>query len=152
MPMTVWLSIVAAAVVMALCFSLYRRLSVDRVVTFLDSRRPTSRIVSAAEFADGNRRVPIALALTTFDLFYENGDMQASLDLRHIREIEYDVRLATGHPVVKSRVLRLRSFSQVFEFVIADNLVKSWENVLPARRRNDGPLAGEFAKSMVSVS
>jgi hypothetical protein len=94
-------------------------------------------MVSAAEFADGSRHLQIALAVTNWDLFYENADMQGSLDLRFVRDVEYDVSLATGQPVVKGKVLRIRCFSQVFEFVIADDLVTRWQTALPPRRRSE---------------
>jgi hypothetical protein len=107
--MLVWLSIAAVVIVVLLFWNLYRRFAVDRFERFLDSRRATSRMVSAAEFVDGSRHLQIALALTNSDLFYENADMRASLDLRFVREIEYDASLATGQPVTSGRVLRIRA-------------------------------------------
>lgn len=109
-------------------------------------------MVSVAQFADGNRRLQIALAVANSDLFYENEDMQASLDLRHIREIEYDGSLATGQPVLKSKVLRLRSYSQVFEFVIADELVSRWQLALPPRRREGARIISEAAMRTASAT
>ncbi len=66
--------------------------------------------------------------------FYENSDMQASLDLQWVREIEYDTQLATGASVAGGKVLRLRCFSQVFEFVIPNDVVARWHMMLPPRR------------------
>jgi hypothetical protein len=140
--MLVWLSIAAAAVVVFLCWNLYHRFAVDRIEKLIDGRRATSRMVSAAEFADGSRHLQIALALTNSDLFYENADTQASLDLRFVREVEYDVSLATGQPVTGGKVLRIRCFSQVFEFVIADDVVSRWQIALPPRRNEPLPVQG----------
>ena len=132
--MLFWLSFAAVVVVAFLCWNLYRRFGADRIEALTNKRRPTSRIVSSGEFVDGNRHLKVALALTNTDLYYENGDMQASLDLRWVREIEYDTRLATGHPVTDGKVLRIRCFSQVFEFVLPNDVVPRWHMMLPPRR------------------
>ena len=114
-------------------WNLYRRLGADRLAQFSDRRRDGSRMVGRGEFVDGNRHLQVALAVTDSTLFYENSDMQASLDLQWIREIEYDTELATGGAVAGGRVLRLRSNSQTFEFVVPDESVTRWQLVLPSR-------------------
>jgi len=88
--MMMYLSIAAFAVVAVLGWNLYRRLGNDRIAQFNDKRRATSRMVSPGQFVDGNRHLPVALAVTQSMFFYENSDMQASLDLQWVREIEYD--------------------------------------------------------------
>ena len=123
-------------VVAYLGWSLYRRFGADRLARFSDRRRAGSRMVGRGEFVDGNRHLEVALAVTDSTLFYENTDMQASLDLQCIREIEYDSELATGSAVVGGRVLRLRSDSQTFEFVVPNESATRWQLVLPSR----GPL------------
>lgn len=139
--MVIWFSVIAAGMVLFLAWNLLRRFGASRIEALADKRRPTSRMVSSGEFVDGNRRVKVALALTSTDLFYENADMESSLDLRWVRDIEYDTRLATGHAVAGGKVLRIRCFSQVFEFVLPDDSVVRWHMMLPARRREE-PLAG----------
>jgi hypothetical protein len=91
-------------------------------------------MVGRGEFVDGNRHMAVALAVTNSTLFYENAAMQASLDLQWVREIEYDTELGTGGAVPGGKVLRLRSDSQTFEFVLPDDSVARWHLVLPARR------------------
>ena len=59
--------------------------------------------------------------------------MQASLDLQWVREIEYDTELATGGAVAGGSVLRLRSDSQTFEFVVPSQSVARWQVALPSR-------------------
>jgi hypothetical protein len=132
--MMTYLSIAAAVVVAILGWNLYRRLGSDRIAKFNDKRRAGSRMVSPGEFVDGNRHLPVALAVTQSMFFYENSDMEASLDLQWVREIEYDTQLATGLAVVGGKVLRLRCFSQVFEFVIPNDVVARWHLMLPPRR------------------
>ena len=138
--MLFWLSIIAGGVVAVLCWTLYQRIGASRIETFTDKRRPTSRIVGTGEFIDGNRHLKVALALTTTDFFYENADMTAYLDLRWIREIEYDTRLATGRAVAGGKVLRIRCFSQIFEFVLPNEAVPRWHLMLPPRRPMASPV------------
>jgi hypothetical protein len=132
--MMTYLTIAALIAVAILGWTLYRRLGTDRIAQFNDKRRATSRMVSPGEFVDGNRHLPVALAVTQSMFFYENSDMQASLDLQWVREIEYDTQLATGLAVNGGKVLRLRCFSQVFEFVIANDVVARWHMMMPPRR------------------
>ena len=115
-------------------WSLYRRFGIDRIVELNERRRASSRMVGRGEFVDGSRHLDVALAVTQSTFFYENADMQASLDLQWVREIEYDTELATGGAVPGGKVLRLRSDSQTFEFVLPNETVPRWHLMLPPRR------------------
>lgn len=132
--MPFWISTAAAVVVLFLCWNLYRRFAADHIAALTEKRRATSSIVSAGEFFDGSRRLEVALALTRETFYYENADMEASLDLQWVREIEYDTRLATGAAIGRGKVLRLRCHSQTFEFVLPEDLVPRWHLMLPPRR------------------
>ncbi len=132
--MVVLFSLTAAVAIAFLAWNLYRRFGTDRIAVFNDRRRASSRMVGRGEFVDGNRHLDVALAVTQSELFYENADMQASLDLQWVREIEYDTELATGGAVAGGKVLRLRSDSQTFEFVLPNDTVARWHLALPARR------------------
>jgi hypothetical protein len=123
---------VATAVIAVLGWMLARNFASYRLQQFENRRRVTSRFVSRADFVDGNRHMPVSLALSQSTLFYENTDMQASLDLEWVQEVEYDNELGTGGSAGAGTVLRLRCFSQVFEFVIPAAAVKQWEAMLPA--------------------
>jgi hypothetical protein len=118
-----------------LTWNLSRRLRSDRITALSERRRAASRFVSRGELVDGNRHLTVALALTESTFFYENPDMEASIDLEWVREIEYDNELATGGMVTAGEVLRLRSDSQTFEFVVPNDTAARWHSVLPARRR-----------------
>jgi hypothetical protein len=131
--MFAWISIVSVIVAGFLGWNLYRRFGTDRIEAFNEKRRATSRLVSRGEFVDGNRHLDVALALTDSTFFYENSDMQASLDLDWVREIEYDTELATGTAPLNGTVLRLRSNSQTFEFVLSNDVVTRWQTMLPPR-------------------
>ncbi|HUO84207.1 MAG TPA: hypothetical protein VM534_03745, partial [Thermoanaerobaculia bacterium] len=83
------------------------------------------------------------LAVTQSTLFYENSDLEASIDLEWVREIEYDNELVTGVAVAGGKVLRLRTNSQTFEFVLPHDLAERWSMALPARASGSGErLAG----------
>ena len=143
--MMTYLSIAAFIAVAILGWILYHRLGTDRIAQLNDKRRATSRMVSPGEFVEGNRHLPVALAVTQSMFFYENSDMQASLDLQWVREIEYDTQLATGLTVDGGKVLRLRCFSQVFEFVIANDVVARWHMMMPPRRAIEAAVAAPAA-------
>jgi hypothetical protein len=132
--MVALLWIAALAALGFIGWHLYRRFGSDHVARFNDRRRATSRIVSRGEFVDGNRHLQVALAVTQSTFYYENADMQASLDLQWVREIEYDTELATGTVVAGGKVLRIRSASQAFEFILPDEVVPRWHMMLPPRR------------------
>lgn len=135
------ISVVALALIVALGAYLYRRLGASRIDAIANKRRATSRAVTSGEFVDGNRHLKVALALTSTDLFYENADMKAYVDLRWVQEVEYDTCLATGKEVEGGKVLRIRCYSQVFEFVLPNAVVPSWHLLLPQRRSVDMPPA-----------
>jgi hypothetical protein len=126
-------SLAAVLVVAFLAWNLYRRFGTDHIESFLERRRKTSRFVSRGWFVDGSRQLDVALALDQSTFFYENRDMQASIDLQWVREIEYDTKLATGAAAGGGKILRLRSQSQTFEFVLPDDVVARWHTMLPQR-------------------
>lgn len=138
--MTVWLSLAALVVLGFIGWKLYGRVGTTRIAQMAERRRATSRLVSPGTFVDGNRHMDVALAVSDSTFFYENKDMEASLSLDRVREIEYDNELATGGAVARGKVLRLRSDSQTFEFVLPENAVTPWQTALPPRREGD---AGE---------
>lgn len=132
--MAALLWLVMGVAVAFLGWNLYRRLGADRIAELNERRRGSSRMVGRGGFVDGNRHLDVALAVSQSTFFYENAEMQASLDLQWVREIEYDTELATGGAVPGGKVLRLRSDSQTFEFVLPNETVARWHTVLPARR------------------
>lgn len=128
-----WLLIVVpiAAVVI---WMVSRRVATRQMKEITDRRRPSSKVVSDAEFVDGSRHMRVALALTDSALFYENIDMQATLDREWIEEVEYENELSTGQVIGAGTVLRLRSASQTFEFVLPKEAIAQWKTFLPAQR------------------
>ena len=128
-----WFTIIALAAAAALGWNLFRRFGSNRLTAFTEKRRATSRMVGRGEFLDGNRQLEVALALSGTSFFYENSGMQGSVDLQWVREIEYSTDLATGVTVRNGRVLRLRSQSHTFEFILPTDDVARWYMMLPPR-------------------
>ena len=134
------LSIGGVVVLVAvLVWNLRKRFAADGVRRFKDGRRPSARVVSSAEFIDGSRRIPVSLALNRAALYYENSDMQASLDVDWIQDVEYENELVTGQHIGHGNVLRLRCFSRAFEFILPADAIQQWQTVLPARHTNGAP-------------
>lgn len=131
-----WLTTLGFAAVVVLGWILYQRFGPTRIAAFNDRRRAGSKIVSTGQFVDGSRHIDVALALTGSTLYYECSAMQASIDLEWVREVEYDTKLATGAAIGEGRVLRLRSQSQAFEFVLPPDLVTRWYTLLPPASRS----------------
>lgn len=130
---SMWFAILIPSVIL-LVWILSKRFASDRLQLLSDQRRGSSQLVSRGEFVDGRRHLPVALALTDQAFFYENADMQALLERQWIQEVEYDDELSTGEAIGAGTVLRLRCFSQAFEFVLPPDSVRQWKTILPPHR------------------
>jgi hypothetical protein len=104
----------------------------DLIEELIAKRRPSARVCSRADLLDGMTRIPVALALTDDAIYYENTDLQASLELQRIEEVEYDDETSTGHAVA-GKALRLRAHGHMFEFALELPIARQWEAALPAR-------------------
>jgi hypothetical protein len=133
------LTILAVVIVAVLGWLLYSKVGAGRIEAMTEKRRATSRMVGRGEFVDGNSHQEVALALTASTFFYENADMEASLDIDWLREIDYDDELSTGQAVEHGKVLRLRSDSRMFEFILPNDTVARWHMMLPPRRPQTAP-------------
>jgi hypothetical protein len=129
----VWI-VILVPLLAVLVWILAKRLASDRLQLFSERRRGSSRLVSRGEFVDGSRHLPVALALTDVEFYYENSDMQAFLERQWIHEVEYENELSTGQSVGDGTVLRLRCFSQTLEFVLPRDVVRQWQTFLPPHR------------------
>jgi hypothetical protein len=130
-------TIAGLAVLAALVWILMRMRSTDLLEEKMAKRRISSRLVSRADLVEGLERIPVSLALTNESIFYENPDLDASLDLQQIEEVEYDNETATGQ-VLDGNALRLRSHGHTFEFVLDADSTGKWRAMLPARRLGQG--------------
>ena len=138
MPWLGTLTVVGIVLLVALIWVLVRMRMKDQLDELMAKRRGSCRIVSRADFLEGMEKIPVSLALDDDTLHYENADLQATLELQHVDEVEYDDETATGHSVV-GKALRLRAHGHAFEFVLDQATARQWEQLLPARRVDQIP-------------
>jgi hypothetical protein len=131
---------VGVVVLAALVYLFLRVRMKDLLDEYIKRRTATSRVCTRADFVEGLDRIPVALALTDDAIYYENPDLQASLELRQIDEVEYDDETATGQSV-EGKALRLRAHGHTFEFVMDANTARLWQTALPPHRLDEGPAA-----------
>ena len=134
MPWLAELSIVGVVVLAVLIFVFMKVRQKDLLGALVEKRRNTSRLVGRADYVEGAQLIPVAMAVTSDALYYENMDLEASFDLNRIDEVEYSDDLMTGkNHRQDTRVLRLRSHGQTFEFLLEKADTPKWEAVLPPR-------------------
>lgn len=133
MPWLGTVNIVVVVVVAVLLWLFFRLRSKDRIEEVLAKHRGSARACSRANLAEGREMIPVALALTGDAIYYENTDIQASIELPLIEEVEYDDETGTGH-AVPGKVLRIRAHNHVFEFALDLPAARQWETAFPARR------------------
>jgi hypothetical protein len=133
MPQLETLTIVGVVVLLILIWLYFRLRGKDHVEQVLARQKTSARVCSRACLLEGMEQIPVALALMADTINYENRDLQASIDVSVIEEVEYDDETATGHTVA-GKVLRLRAHNHVFEFTLDLPSAKQWETALPARR------------------
>lgn len=131
------LTFVAGAVAVAALLWWYRRLRADDAMAAIVSRRASSSMLSSkAQLIDGANHIPVALSLDATRITYENGDLDASIDVKLIDEVEYGSDLVTGG-IADGAVLRLRAHGRAIEFVLESAAVERWSHRLPPHRMNE---------------
>ena len=123
--------------VIALMWLFLRTRNSDQMEVLLNQRKGTSRVCGLAHFVEGMEHIPVALSMDDKNIFYENPDLQAQLEIARIDEVEYDDELTTGKAVSNGRVLRLRSHGQTFEFILDTAHAQKWTAILPAHRMGE---------------
>jgi hypothetical protein len=132
-------TVVGLVVLAVLVWFFLRARSQDMLAEMMAKRKPSSKVVSRANYVEGLETIPVAVALTGDTFYYENPDLQASFELKNVDEVEYVNELATGHPIEHGkRALRLRSHGTTFEFVLGPADSNMWESLLPPRRMGQG--------------
>jgi len=131
---------VGLVVLVALIVLFFRVRMKDLLDEYVKKRSAASRVCCRAEYVEGAERIPVALSLTNDTIYYENSDLQASLDLQNIDEVEYDDETTTGQSVV-GKALRLRSHGHAFEFILDANDARLWQTALPPHRLDERPAA-----------
>lgn len=133
------MTLVGLIAVVALVLVYLKLRNRDVIEEILHKRSVNSRFVARADLVEGAERMPVALAIDDRALYYENEDIQASLDLPNIDEVEYDDELATGRTLTDEKVMRVRAHGQSFEFVLDSKEAPRWQQALPARATTAPP-------------
>jgi hypothetical protein len=129
------ITVAGLVVAAALVWFFLRTRNSDLIGEMMEKRRGSARIVTRADYVEGMEKIPVALALTNDQFYYENPDLQASFDLDRIDEVEYTDELSTGKEVARGcSALRLRSHGAVFEFVMPAGECAKWKALLAPRQ------------------
>ena len=123
---------------LAALFWWYRRSRVnDGFDLILTRHRPTAKVSSRAELVDAmnapSKHALIALTLEQQHIYYQNSDLDATLDIDQIDEVEYSSDLLTGG-IATGAVLRLRAHGRAIEFVLDMASARRWSELLPPHR------------------
>ena len=136
--MTYFLAFSSAVVAVVALTWWYTRLRADdRMAAILTRRGLVTMLASRAQLIDGANHIPVALSLDQTRVSYENADLDASIDVQQIDEVEYGSDLVTGG-IAHGAVLRLRSHGRAFEFVLDNAAAQRWSEHLPPHRMNEG--------------
>jgi len=127
----------AGAVALTALFWWYRRLREgDQLTAILLRDGSLATVSSRAQLIDGSNHIPVALKLDARHITYQNRDLDASIDIGQIDEVEYGSDLVTGG-IADGAVLRLRSHGRTFEFIIDVAAAERWSHRLPPHRMNE---------------
>ncbi len=133
MPPLEYVTLAGVVVLVVLLWVYLRMRSKDRIDEILAKHRGSASVCSRANLVEGMEMIPVALALKNDAIYYENTDIQASIELALIEEVEYDDETATGH-TMPGKVLRIRAHNHVFEFALDLPTARQWEAGFPPRR------------------
>ena len=125
---------VAASLTMAILFWWFKRLRADdRMAEIILRKGGNAMLASPARLIEGANHILVALSLDAGTVSYENDDLQASIDIKQIDEVEYGSDLVTGG-IADGAVLRLRSHGRAYEFVLDVAMAERWSHRLPPHR------------------
>lgn len=124
------LIVAGAAVAVALLLWSTRVQSRERTRTGSTRIPSASVLLSPATLIEGARDIPVALSLHAGRVRYESSDVDASIDVHDIDEVEYSSDLMTGS-VASGAMLRLRSHGRAFEFALDIATAERWSRRLP---------------------
>lgn len=115
----------------------YRRLRSNDEMTEIMSHDDASTMVSSrAQLINGGHQIPVALTLDAARISYRNGQMDASIDIQQIDEVEYGSDLMTGG-IANGAVLRVRAHGRAIEFVLDNASAERWSQHLPPHRMDE---------------
>jgi hypothetical protein len=125
------LAVLAALAIVTVAWLIHRRR--DEALFATATARPGALLVSHAHLIDGRNHIPVALTLDNKQILYGNTDLDASIDIVQIDEVEYGSDLVTGG-IADGAVLRLRSHGRATEFLLDMASANRWSALLPPHR------------------
>ena len=139
MPFLTTITVVGLVVLAGLVLLFMRTRQQDLIADIIAKRKPSSKLAMRAEYVEGMQRIPVALSLTETALYYQNPDLDASLDLEQVEEVEYDRdELATGRTVPHGlTALRLRSHGHTFDFLLSAADAQQCAAAFPPHRADE---------------
>src|ERR1043166_6798265 len=84
MPSLEILTVVGLVALAVLVWVFVRMRAKDHIEEVMAKRRGSCKLVSRADFLEGLEKIPVSLAPSDDSLYYENLDLQATLELGHI--------------------------------------------------------------------
>lgn len=127
---------IAVVVIAGLVFWFRRSQEQNRFEAVMKRAAAKAGMCSRAELIDGANHIPVALSLDANQINYESADLDGSIDIGRIDEVEYESGLVSGGHLAGS-VLRLRSHGRMFEFVLDPAAATLWSQHLPAHKMNE---------------
>jgi hypothetical protein len=127
------LILAAIAALFALAIWLYRSLRRDRFAELMARSRPGATICSRAHLIDGGSHIPVALTLHPTQVHYASDDLDGSVDIDRIDEVEYASDMVSGG-IASGAVLRLRAHGRAIEFILDVTAAEEWSQHLPPHR------------------
>lgn len=126
----------AAASVVGLVWWYLRLRTADRMVEMMSHTDAGAMLSSRAQLIDGANHIPVALSLDPIRITYRNADLDATIDMHQIDEVEYGSDLVTGG-IADGAVLRLRAHGRAIEFVLDSASAERWSHHLPPHRMDE---------------
>ena len=139
-------TLTGAALAVAALFWWITRSREDRMTAIVTRLAATGILSSRAQLIDGVNHIPVALSLDASRIKYANADLDASIDVRQIDEVEYASDLVTGG-IADGAVLRLRSHGRAFEFVLDLPTAERWCHRLPPHRMDEAGRVDRLASA-----
>jgi hypothetical protein len=130
------LILVAALAVFSVLWWRHRAGGNSRYIASMIAGRAAGTIRSKAQLIDGGNQILVALTLERNQITYQNLDLNGSIGISQIDEVEYGSDLVTGG-IAHGAVLRLRSHGRAIEFIMPVAAAAQWSQRLPPHRMNE---------------
>lgn len=108
----------------------------DRFTALMAATHPKATVRSRAQLIDGRNHIVVALTLDGGQISYQNADVDGTIAVDQLDEVEYGSDLVTGG-IADGAVLRLRSHGRAIEFLLEMPAAQEWSRSLPPHRMGE---------------